>query len=181
MRTYHIYLLHDLQLARAALWELAQLGGKHTQLAMRYIGLFAPINGKLEFEQIYRLLKDLRGIWHDYTTEDWQNACEKLLAEKITGSLKVPLQNHERLMELLETQADAHRLPSVKISDFGNRCASSFAGLPENQSESPMQAMVWRPNHNETVQPYSDEQRQRAHEQVVQMIRRVNQTRKVYP
>lgn len=117
----------ELQLARATLWKLAQLGGTHTQLAMRYIGLFAPINGKLEFEQIYQLLEDLTGIWHDCTAQEWQNACEKLLAEKISGSLKVPLQNHERLMELLDIYHDQQRQPENEAGLCKPQC-------PENET-----------------------------------------------
>lgn len=100
----------ELQQARAALWQLACLGGENTQLAMRYIGLFAPINDKISFEQIYNLLQDLTGVFQDYTNEAWQSAVKTLLAQKISGSLAVPLKDHDALLNLLADIADAQRL-----------------------------------------------------------------------
>lgn len=100
----------ELQQARAALWQLACLGGENTQLAMRYIGLFAPINDKLSFEQIDNLLKDLTDVLHDYTHEAWQSSIKTLLAQKISGSLAVPLKDHDALLNLLADITDAQRL-----------------------------------------------------------------------
>ena len=82
----------ELQQARAAIWELAKFGGQNTQLAMRYVGLFAPINDKLPFDEIYRLLREINGICLDCSAGDWQKAVQKLLSDKVSGSLK-PLQN----------------------------------------------------------------------------------------
>ena len=80
----------ELQQARAAIWELAKFGGQNTQLAMRYVGLFAPINDKLPFDEIYRLLREINGICLDCSAGDWQKAVQKLLSDKVSGSLKVP-------------------------------------------------------------------------------------------
>lgn len=91
----------ELQQARAAIWELAKFGGQNTQLAMRYIGLFAPVNDKLPFEQIYRLLCEINDICLDCPAEHWQKAVQSMLDDKVSGSLKIPLQNHDILLERL--------------------------------------------------------------------------------
>lgn len=94
----------ELQQARAAIWELAKFGGQNTQLAMRYIGLFAPVNDKLPFEQIYRLLCEINNICLDCPAEHWQKAVQSILDDKVSGSLKTPLINHDILLErLVET------------------------------------------------------------------------------
>lgn len=91
----------DLQHARAAIWELAKLGGQNTQLAMRYIGLFAPVNDKLLFDDIYRLLREINGICLDCPAEHWQKAVQSILDDKVSGSLNIPLKSHDILLERL--------------------------------------------------------------------------------
>lgn len=43
----------ELRYARAAIWEVAKMGGEYLKLMLQYIGWFAPVNDKLSFEQIY--------------------------------------------------------------------------------------------------------------------------------
>lgn len=109
-----------LQHARASLWELAKLGGQNTQLAMRYIGLFAPVNDKLSFEEIYRLLCEINGIWQDCPSENWQKAVQSVLNDKIADKLTIPLKNHDILLgyladldDLKDNEDEEHIIPST--------------------------------------------------------------------
>lgn len=118
----------ELQQARAAIWELAKFGGQSTQLAMRYIGLFAPVNDKLPFEQIYRLLCEINGICLDCSAEHWQKAVQSMLDDKISGSLKTPLQSHDILLE---------RLAALGSDFFGDDDEPTAPSIPPKSPDPP--------------------------------------------
>lgn len=87
--------------ARAAIWELAKFGGVNTKLAMQYIGLFSMEKRKLDFANIFQLLCELNTICQEYAAEHWQQAAQSIIDDALSGSLKVPLQNHNELRERL--------------------------------------------------------------------------------
>lgn len=118
----------ELQQARAAIWELAKFGGQSTQLAMRYIGLFVPVNDKLPFEQIYRLLCEINGICLDCSAEHWQKAVQSMLDDKISGSLKTPLQSHDILLE---------RLAALGSDFFGDDDEPTAPSIPPKSPDPP--------------------------------------------
>lgn len=118
----------ELQQARAAIWELAKLGGENTQLAMRYVGLFAPVNNKLEFADVYRLLREINGICLDCSAEHWQKAVQSILDDKVSGSLKMPLQDHEILQE---------RLADLNADFFGDDDEPTAPSIPPKSPDPP--------------------------------------------
>lgn len=118
----------ELQQARAAIWELAKFGGQSTQLAMRYIGLFAPVNDKLEFADVYRLLREINGICLDCSAEHWQKAVQSVLDDKVSGSLKTPLQSHDILLE---------RLAALGSDFFGDDDEPTAPSIPPKSPDPP--------------------------------------------
>ena len=148
----------ELQQARAAIWELAKFGGQNTQLAMRYVSLFAPINDKLPFDEFYRLLREINGICLDCSAGDWQKAVQKLLSDKVSGSLKTPLDSHDLLLEGLEIVQSFQNTESESTTETAPIVApSAVAREPPEPFISP-----------------SPEQKQARHELNQSMIKKLN-------
>lgn len=101
----------ELRYARAAIWEVAKMGGEYPKLVLQYIGWFAPVNDKLSFEQIYAHLIQVSEIWNDCTAEQWQCAIKQMLIDKQAGSLKMPLTDHLILEDYLALFTDSQRQP----------------------------------------------------------------------
>ena len=103
----------ELRYARSAIWTVAQMGGESAKLLMQYIGWFAPPDGKLSFEQIAAHLAAVQAMFNDSTAAEWKAALRQMLADKVSGSLKMPLTNHLPLEDYLTAARaqQAHRQP----------------------------------------------------------------------
>lgn len=152
----------ELRYARAVIWQVAQLGGESTKLAMQYIGWFAPINDKMSFEQIYEHLLQINEIWTDCTAEQWQAAIKQMLADKVSGSLKTPLTDHTLLEDYLALVQDSEKQPETPKSAY-----------PANTRLTP------KPDPP-PITPYTPEQKARAAERLQQMRGLCYRSRRVY-
>ena len=106
-------LASELRYARSTIWTVAQMGGESAKLLMQYIGWFAPPNGKLSFAEIAAHLAAVQAMFNDSTAAEWQSALRQMLADKVSGSLKMPLTNHLPLEDYLTAARaqQAHRQP----------------------------------------------------------------------
>lgn len=91
--------------ARAAIWELAKFGGINTKLAIEYIALFSAKKGQMDFADVFQLLCEVNAICQEYAAEHWQHAAQSIIDDVRSGSLKIPLQNHDILRERLANES----------------------------------------------------------------------------
>ena len=124
----------ELRYARSAIWTVAQMGGESAKLLMQYIGWFAPPNGKLSFEQIAAHLAAVQAMFNDSTAAEWKAALRQMLADKVSGSLKMPLTNHLPLEDYLTAARaqQAHRQPENAFEVFKRFQAEIFAKSATN-------------------------------------------------
>ena len=155
----------ELRYARAAIWQVARLGGESTKLAMQYIGWFAPINDKMSFEHIYAHLLQINEIWTNCTAEQWQAAIRKMLDNKASGSLKMPLTDHALLEDYLALVQDSERQPE------NDKPTSAY---PSDARLSPKPEMP-------PFVPPTAEQKAQAAERLQAMKQTCSRTRRIYP
>ena len=149
--------------ARKAIWKLAQMGGKHTELLMQYIGLFAENGERLSFERVHVLLHEVSEVWISSSCEltDFVTATSGLLQQHMEGKLKTPLQNHHLLLDALDV---------VKQFDDDEPSEEQFAEvaqyLPTPAPVAPPKSPDPPPYHKPTA-----EQKQKRHEQAQDLMK----------
>ncbi|ULJ61036.1 hypothetical protein [Wielerella bovis] len=99
----------ELKFAKRAIAKIAQMGGADTRLVLDYLKLFSSKEHPLSLEQTFEILCEVDEFWKTYPAEIWQKAVQKLLANKVSGSLKTPLLNHDLLIDEMELLADFER------------------------------------------------------------------------
>ncbi|MDK4527235.1 hypothetical protein QG034_10360 [Kingella kingae] len=153
----------ELRHARAAIWLVAQMGGENVKLAMQYIGWFVPQNDKLSFEQVHTYLAQIQTIWNDSTSEQWQSAIKQMLADKVSGSLKMPLNDHLALEDYL-----ARFSPTQPENDKPTNAYPSDSRLSPKPEIPPFV-------------PPTAEQKAQAAERLQAMKQTCSRTRRIYP
>ncbi|RKW33082.1 MAG: hypothetical protein D8B42_00970 [Kingella sp. (in: b-proteobacteria)] len=154
----------ELRYARSAIWTVAQMGGESAKLLMQYIGWFAPPNGKLSFEQIAAHLAAVQAMFNDSTAAEWKAALRQMLADKVSGSLKMPLTNHLPLEDYLTAARaqQAHRQPENAFE--ADAPSPSPAPHAVNSSYPDGTQLVPKPTPPPAAAPPSAAQKAKAHE-----------------
>lgn len=110
----------ELKFAKRAIAKIAEMGGADTRLVLDYLKLFSSKETPLSLEQTFEILCEVDEFWKTYPAEIWQKAVRKLLADKVSGSLKTPLLNHDLLIDEMELLADfdnSDSPPQIKSPD----------------------------------------------------------------
>ena len=148
----------ELKFAKRAIAQIAQMGGEHTRLLLEYIKLFSSKDKPLSLEETFEILVETANFWADYPAEFWQKAVQKLLSEKVSGSLKTPLDSHDLLLEELEIVQSFQNTESESTAETAPIVApSAVAREPPEPFISP-----------------SPEQKQARHELNQSMIKKLN-------
>lgn len=101
----------ELKFAKRAIAQIAQMGGQQTQLLLAYIKLFSALEQPLSLEQTYEILTEVNEFWANYPAQIWQVSVQKLLVQQRSGSLKMPLENHDALIAEMELAAQLPQPP----------------------------------------------------------------------
>lgn len=105
----------ELKFAKKAVAQVCQMFGENGKLLFEYIKLFSSKDKPLSLEETFEILVETANFWVDYPTEIWQKSVRKLLANKVSGSLKTPLLNHDLLIDEMELLADLDRSDNDEI------------------------------------------------------------------
>lgn len=105
----------ELKFAKRAIAKIAEMGGADTRLVLDYLKLFSSKETPLSLEQTFEILCEVDEFWKTYPAEIWQKAVRKLLSDKVSGSLKTPLLNHDLLIDEMELLADLDRSDNDEI------------------------------------------------------------------
>lgn len=105
----------ELKFAKRAIAKIAEMGGSDTRLVLDYLKLFSSKETPLSLEQTFEILCEVDEFWKTYPAEIWQKAVRKLLSDKVSGSLKTPLLNHDLLIDEMELLADLDRSDNDEI------------------------------------------------------------------
>ena len=171
-------LASELRHARSAIWTVAQMGGASATLLMQYIGWFAPPNGKLSFGEIYQHLCAVQAMFNDSTAAQWQAALRQMLADKVSGSLKMPLSDHLTLEDYLAAaNAVVDGQPENEATWHAALAPTSQAQSPSPHAASSYPAgtrLMPKPDPPPAATPPSAEQKAKAHQLCQAMLQDCN-------